>query len=360
MKNNELSLYLNNAIDNIVSEVLKNTLQNPKETAFLLRYRKASKNAAKKRLKYEEEGQHIPAFLISSITNSCNLFCKGCYARANGICHEENTKKLLTDIEWEKIFKQGSELGIGFHLLAGGEPLLRKEVIFRAATYNDTIFPIFTNGTMIDTEYCELFDKNRNLIPVLSMEGTEEQTDLRRGSGTYQKLIERMSELQKYKILFGISFTVTKENVDIVTSKDFISLLKSYGCRVIFYIEYVPVDNMTKALAFTDKNREEFEVKQAKAKGDFPDILFLAFPGDEKYMGGCLAAGRGFFHISPYGDAEACPFSPYSDRSLKEHTILEVLSSPFFKKLQSEHFVGGEHTGGCALFEHEEKVKALL
>jgi len=28
-------------------------------------------------------GMDIPAFLIASITNNCNLHCKGCYAQAN-------------------------------------------------------------------------------------------------------------------------------------------------------------------------------------------------------------------------------------------------------------------------------------
>ena len=77
-------------------------------------------------------------------------------------------------------------------------------------------------------------------------------------------------------------------------------------------------------------------------------------------MGGCLAAGRGFFHIGPYGDAEPCPFSPYSDFSLKGHTLLEALDSPFFHRLHSERLVGSKHRGGCSLYEQEERVKELL
>jgi MoaA/NifB/PqqE/SkfB family radical SAM enzyme len=39
---------------------------------------------------------------------------------------EENQ---LTDSEWLNLFKQAESLGIGFILLAGGEPLLRPEMI---------------------------------------------------------------------------------------------------------------------------------------------------------------------------------------------------------------------------------------
>ena len=77
-------------------------------------------------------------------------------------------------------------------------------------------------------------------------------------------------------------------------------------------------------------------------------------------MGGCLAAGRGFMHIGPEGKAEACPFSPYSDRNVVESGVKESLKSPFFKKLRDSGLVGGEHTGGCTLFEYEEDVKKLL
>ena len=77
-------------------------------------------------------------------------------------------------------------------------------------------------------------------------------------------------------------------------------------------------------------------------------------------MGGCLAAGRGFFHINPYGAAEACPFSPYSDRSLKNYSLLEALQSPLFNKIQTENLTWGEHDGGCTLFNHVNDIESLL
>lgn len=360
MENNELTLYINKAIGNIVSDVFVNTLNNPKESTFLIKYGKQAKESMKRRVKYEEKGQHIPAFLISSITNSCNLFCKGCYARSNGICNEKSQSQMLTDRQWENIFKQASELGIGFNLLAGGEPLIRKDVIQKASAFQNTVFPIFTNGTLIDDDYCDLFDKNRNLVPVLSIEGLQETTDSRRGEGIYLQLLDKMKMLQQHKILFGVSITVTKDNILEVSNINFMKQLESLGCRLVFFIEYVPIDKSTMSLAFSDIERHNLENRQQILRAEIPSILFLSFPGDEKSMGGCLAAGRGFFHINPYGEAEACPFSPYSDRNLQTSTLLEVLQSPFFKKLQKDRLVGGEHIGGCTLFEKQDTVKDIL
>ena len=112
-------------------------------------------------------------------------------------------------------------MGISFILLAGGEPMMRKEVIEKAASVKEIMFPIFTNGTMFNEEYIKLIDKNRNLVPILSIEGDREQTDGRRGIGTYNTLMNVMNTLNDKGILYGVSITVTTENVRSVTSKEF-------------------------------------------------------------------------------------------------------------------------------------------
>ncbi|MGV8906075.1 MAG: radical SAM protein [Acetobacterium sp.] len=356
----DLANYMNTSIEKIIKDVIKGTLKNPRETAFLLKYREISKNNFRKRKAYKESGQNIPTFLISSITNACNLFCKGCYARNNGMCNEEESMALMTADQWLDIFNQSKDLGISFNLLAGGEPLMRRDIIRAAASVKNTIFPIFTNGTLIDDDYLKLFNAHRNLIPVLSIEGSQSTTDFRRGEGTYQKLLMTMKSMNNRQLVFGVSITVTAENILEVTSKDFLDVLARLGCRIVFFIEYVPVDQTTSHLAPGEKERLILENKQNELREIYESMVFVSFPGDEKYMGGCLAAGRAFFHINPNGSAEPCPFSPYSDRNLKEHSMIEVLTSPFFKKLQENGLVGGEHNGGCALFQHEDLVKSLL
>ena len=77
-------------------------------------------------------------------------------------------------------------------------------------------------------------------------------------------------------------------------------------------------------------------------------------------MGGCLAAGRGFFHINAYGAAAPCPFSAYSDLSLKNHSLREALHSPLFQKLQDCGMLEESHVGGCTLFAQETEVKKLI
>ena len=355
-----LSQYMSDYIKTIIGDAISNSVKNPRELLFLMRSSIVNRKNAKIRNSYEEKGIHIPPFLIASIASDCNLFCTGCYARANNSCGEHKAKTQLSAGRWGEIFNEAHDIGVSFILLAGGEPLMRNDVINVAKKNKQIIFPIFTNGTLIDEKYIELFDKNRNLVPVFSIEGGQTETDLRRGEGIYDKLIHTMERLKSKGILFGASITVTKTNIETVTNDAFLSVLNDSGCKISFFVEYVPVDEVTKDLAPTQKEREFLEEKIDLLKNKYKNMIFFAFPGDEKLVGGCLAAGRGFIHISTDGNAEPCPFSPFSDMNLKERSILDVLKSPFFEKLQKSEFLMGEHDGGCVLFSQEEQVKKML
>ncbi len=261
---------------------------------------------------------------------------------------------------WKEIFKEAKELGISFILLAGGEPFMRKDVLQSAAQVKEIMFPIFTNGTMFDEEIMKLLDKNRNLVPILSIEGDKEQTDKRRGKGTYDILMDAMDMLYKKGILYGTSVTVTRDNIKTVTSKDYFELMYNKGCKALVFVEYVPVTESTKDMAPTDFERNILDRELQHLRKEYEDAIFLSFPGDEKYSGGCLAAGRGFFHINVDGSAEPCPFSPYSDVSLKDSTLWEALNSPLFNQLKESGMLLGEHNGGCLLFEKENEVKKII
>lgn len=360
----KLEEYLSGGVEKIVKGILAASLKNPKAALFIANYAVASKKARSKRISAENKGEHIPPFLIASITDKCNLHCKGCYARASHSCRDgcshSKEASLMSAEDWNSVFSQAVELGIAFILLAGGEPFVRNDVLLKAGKYSDIIFPIFTNGTMIDDTYMRLLDQSRNLMPVISIEGNEQTTDTRRGEGIYKILQNTMCSLKKKGILFGASVTVTKQNIDEVFSDDFVYSLKDAGAKAIVYVEYVPVDESTKVLAPDDETRKKMLSRTSELRRDISEMLFISFPGDEKTSGGCLAAGRGFFHINAYGGAEPCPFSPYSDINVVKTSLKEALHSPLFRNLQSNGSLTDEHIGGCVLYEQREAVKALL
>jgi len=351
----ELFTYLNNGIESIVKKALKSALKNPREILFLNRFQAVSRKAAAKRTSASPDGLSIPPFLIASIAEACNLRCKGCYNAARH-CGDS----LLLPVErWDSLFTEAADLGVSFILLAGGEPFMRPEVIHAAANHPDIIFPIFTNGTLLDEKWVSYLNSNRNLVPILSIEGGRIQTDLRRGEGVYRQLCAAMEALKKQDILFGVSITVSADNLDEVTGEPFVSFLAEQGASVCIFVEYVPTDPDTAALALSDEQQLHLAQRLESVRTLYPMII-LSFPGDEKEMGGCMAAGRGFFHINASGGAEPCPFSPYSDMNLKDYSLLEALQSPFFQKLRASEFLLAEHSGGCVLFSQREDVEKLL
>ena len=51
---------------------------------------------------------------------------------------------------------QGKELGTYLYMFTGGEPLVRKsDIIKLCEKHNDCAFLSFTNGTLVDEEFCQ-------------------------------------------------------------------------------------------------------------------------------------------------------------------------------------------------------------
>ena len=122
----------------------------------------------------------------------------------------------------------------------------------------------------------------------------------------------------------------------------------------------MPIEKGTERLAFGDEHVAEMEALLEERRNAYADIIFLSFPGDEKALDGCLASGRGFFHIGPDGSAEPCPFSLFSDSNVATMGIRKALQSPLFRKIRAAKALGWEHTGGCTLYEHREEIEKMI
>ena len=329
----DIQEYMTMGVERIVKDAVRATLHNPRESAYMARFAAASRKASQKRSAMEKKGEHIPPFLIASITSRCNLHCEGCYSRHNLATTDEAPVSQLTDQEWQKIFEEADELGVSFILLAGGEPLLRHKVIEAAGEKKNILFPVFTNGTYMNKRYFELFDRCRNIIPIMSIEGGRQTTDTRRGAGVYDKLMANM--------------------------EGFIAGLSEKGCKAVIFVEYVPVTEESGELAPGDKEREYLDTEMKRLRKIHPEMVFVSFPGDEKSSGGCIAAGRGFFHINSNGAAEPCPFSPFSDTNIRDTALRDAIRSKLFRSMIDGGLLSDDHKGGCVLFEKRKEILAM-
>lgn len=339
-----------------MKNLLKLSIKDSSQAAFILKTTKAQRSAAKRREENEKQGLHIPAFMIASITQRCNLRCKGCYSHAH---HKEITGEVNID-RMKSMVKEARDLGISIVLLAGGEPLVRKDAVLEISqTHTDVLFPTFTNGLLVDSNLIDTLKDTKNVVPVISIEGLQEDTDYRRGEGVFSRLTQLFKELKQNGIFYGTSITVTTDNIEKVTEENFINNLIDNGCSLFFFIEYVPVEDHTENLALNDFEREVLMERINTLRVKLP-AFFIAFPGDEKNFGGCIASGRGFIHISPAGNVEPCPFAPFSDSNINDKSLKECIQSNFLSKIRENHHLLVDGQGGCALWEKKDLVLALL
>ncbi|MCJ7582933.1 MAG: radical SAM protein [Candidatus Aminicenantes bacterium] len=336
-------------------DALRVSLKNPAHALFFFRTAKWQKKAAQVRNLQEQEGIHVPPILIFSITNECNLHCTGCYHRALA----RESKPEMSDEKIHSILSEARDLGISFVVLAGGEPLVNKNILDITKDFPEIIFLVFTNGLLIDEEWLGKLKGQHNFVPVVSLEGYEKETDGRRGAGVYERLLKIVQKIKNAGIFWSVSLTVTRSNMDSITDAGFIKSLSDLGCKLFFFLEYTPVKEGTEDWLLTDKQRGDLITRRDHFRNQF-SALFFAVPGDEEEIGGCLSAGRGFVHISADGNVEPCPFAPYSDVNLLDVSLKEALQSEFLKKIRQSDKHLKETGGGCALWVEREWVKSLL
>jgi MoaA/NifB/PqqE/SkfB family radical SAM enzyme len=345
---------MDRSIGRLFRDAFNLSRRDPKLALFLLQTIFWQQRAVLARRKWSKQGIHVPPLLIFSVTHQCNLRCKGCYAQAQ----QRLAGRELDSVRLRELIGEAEKLGIGLVLLAGGEPLTRPEVLEIASGFPKLIFPVFTNGLLLDEACVGRFKAGKNLVPVISIEGDAATTDDRRGAGVYRQLRRSLEILQANRIFYGVSMTVTRTNCTEITGEAFVRDLLRLGCRLFFYVEYVPVKENTTDWTLTDQQRQELLRATGRMRSRFP-ALFIAFPGDEAQFGGCLAAGRGFIHISPDGNLEPCPFSPFSDTDLQAISLRDALQSQLLATIRANHERLQESAGGCTLWENRDWVESL-
>ncbi len=301
---------------------------------------------------------NIPWTILFDPTSACNMHCTGCWAAEYG--HQLN----LSYDDMDKIVTQGKELGVYYYLMTGGEPLCRKDDILKLAEkHNDCGFHIFTNSTLIDEEFCKKVQKLGNISFAISLEGTKETNDARRGDGCYDKVMHAMDLLKQYGIIFAVSVCYTHANYKMVTSDDFIDLIISKGARIAWYFHYMPVGNDASLdLLLTPDEREYVyhRVREIRSEESGKEIFSIDFQNDGEFIGGCIAGGKNYLHINSNGDVEPCVFIHYSSANIKTMDLLDCLRQPLFMKYRENQPFNENMLRPCPMLENPEFLQKIV
>ena len=298
---------------------------------------------------------NIPWTILLDPTSACNLRCAGCWAAEYG-------KMLnLTFDEIDSIITQGKEMGVYMYIYTGGEPLIRKADLIRLCEkHSDCIFLCFTNATLIDEAFADDMLRVGNFVPAISLEGSERDTDSRRGQGVYQKAIRAMKLLRDRKLLYGISSCYTSVNWDSITSEAYYQRLIDLGAYFIWYFHYMPVGNdAAPELLPTPEQREEV-LKRIRHLRAIKPLFAMDFQNDAEYVGGCIAGGRRYLHINANGDVDPCVFIHYSNANIRECTLLEALQSPIFMAYHDGQPFNDNMLRPCPMLENPEMLPQIV
>ncbi len=301
-----------------------------------------------------EHGFRPPPIMLISPTMRCNYRCAGCYAGNYG--SEDDMPPALFD----RVLCEAKELTTKFFIILGGEPLVYRPLLDIFEKHRDAPFQVYTNGSLIDETMARRLAELGNVAPQVSIDGFREETDARRGRGTFDRALKAMDHLREAGCIFAFSSVVTKDNVDAVTSEEFIDLMIEKGCLYGWYFLYMPVgrdpdlNNMP-----TPEQRNQLRLAGKRFRETKP-ILLADFWNDAPLTGGCISGGRTYCHINHKGDVEPCIFVHFATDNIKEVSLAQALNSPFFKGLRKMEPFCYNTLRPCPVIDHPWLIRTAI
>jgi len=158
---------------------------------------------------------YSPLGIEIEYTMKCSRNCTYCAYSSNPTV---NTKLELTSEDWKKILDDLHKAGVFFIRFTGGDPLTRED-FFESLAYADKkgfVLSVGTDLTLFTEEDALKFAKLKNLALIqTTLDGsTKEINDKMRGNGNYNKVIEGIKLLNKYRIPFLVGSVLRKSNTN--------------------------------------------------------------------------------------------------------------------------------------------------
>lgn len=303
----------------------------------------------------EREGCNVPWAILLDPTSACNMHCTGCWAAEYG-------NKLNLSLETiDSIIRQGKEMGTYMYIYTGGEPLVRKEDLMKICEMHpDCAFLAFTNGSLIDEEFCNEMLRVKNFVPAISLEGFEEANDGRRGEGVYQKVQNAMKLLKEHKLPFGISTCYTSKNVEDVSSEKYFDLIIDSGALFVWFFHYMPVGNEAAVELLPSPEQRELMFNKIREYRKCKPIFSMDFQNDAQYVHGCIAGGRNYLHINAKGNVEPCVFIHYSNCNIHDTSLLDAYKSPLFMAYHDNQPFNDNMLRPCPMLENPEYLRQMV
>jgi len=264
-----------------------------------------------------------PAFYFLSVTQRCNLSCRGCWAI--GADKPVDMDQTLL----RRILSRG-----GFFGILGGEPLLIPNLPELLGEHRNCYFLLFTNGTLIDKPLAERLAKAGNITPLINVAGgSQNAVTICRDAG----------------MVTGAAWSIDKSNFAETVSSACLDRLAELGAHFVWPYIFRPSGvDPNYALALSDEEVTAVRRFLVDERGR-NDLVIIDTYWNHKGEPMCPAATGISAHINPAGQIEPCPPVQFSDACYGEES--RWLAA--FKEQVPKW------TQGCPLMDHPKELAEL-
>jgi len=299
-------------------------------------------------------GEYFPPFLYISVINSCNLRCQGCWV-------DVAAKQQTIDISaMNRLIRDASTAGNSFFGIVGGEPFMHPQILEIFAAHPGCYFQVFTNGHFITDEVAKELRRLGNVTPLISVEGTELVSDVRRGRlNVLSKTMEGLDNCLKNKLLTGVCTSVCQTNFNDMLNEDWIDRLIEKGVFYTWFHVYRPMGpHPEPELCLTQDQQQQIRKFVVEMRVKKPIGIIDAYY-DHAGQALCPAATGLTHHINPWGGIEPCPIIQFAQESIHDaRPIDQVISQSEF--LRDFRTLAASSTRGCIVLERPDLLHELV
>ncbi len=306
----------------------------------------------KRRLK---KGQVFPPFLYISITNGCNLRCRGCWVDVG------SEQAMISLEEMDRLISVSRRHGNSFFGILGGEPFMHPGLIDILEAHRDCYFQIFTNGHFITDSVASELRRAGNVTPLVSVEGLQLVSAERRGRwDVLDKTLAGIDACVRNRLITGVTTSVCQNNYDELVNEAWVDELIRRGVHYVWYTTYRPVGpDPAPELALRPEQvlgvrRFVRELRNKKAIG-VVDAYW-----DHKGRALCPAATGVSHHIGPWGDIEPCPIVQFARENIRDNDgdIFRTITESGY--LEGFRKAAAAATRGCIVLERPTLLKHIV
>ena len=297
-----------------------------------------------------------PYFVDWAITGRCNLSCRHCRGFPGGELSTERARSLIAEM---------AELGPGWVLVEGGEPLLRKDLFELLGLMQQKRLEVhlITNGMLLSPQILTSL-KQLEVRVVISIDGATAVTyESIRGGASFEKVVEQARNCAQGGLLEAIDFTILKRNYTEIPA--IFRLAASVGVPKITLIGLKPCQDYSGELLSPQEYCEAIKLTCQAAQETGVEFFF-----DEPYFWATVkelgltahlpASTAGivisstsacafgeYLFIESTGEVKPCSFAPLVLGNVNEKPLGEIWSemlvSPFLRQLKDPE----SRTGYC-------------